>query len=52
MNIWIVEKYEGKRWIPHESYDWFDTKKEARRVSSRDSELRTKKYVREEASGL
>lgn len=46
MKVWIVEKKTPKGWIPHESFDWFDTKIEARRVSSRDSELRTARYER------
>lgn len=47
--IWVVEKKNGRgEWVPHELYTWFDTKSEARRVSSKDHELRTKKYVRRE----
>jgi hypothetical protein len=50
MKIWIVEKKKtgSDRWVPHESYDWFDTKREARRVSSRDAEMRTVCYERRE----
>jgi hypothetical protein len=45
--VWIVEKKDKKRgWIPHELFDWFSTKKEARKVSSRDVELRAVRYER------
>ena len=45
-HVWIVEKLTKKGWVPHESYDYCDTKKEARKISNRDHELRTVCYVR------
>lgn len=48
--VWIVEKFVSGVWIPHESFDWFDFRDDARKVSVRDRELRAKKYVRVEGS--